>query len=82
MFDYRGYILKGFKDAIGKMADYQIIFNSNEFYKNGVLLEEDLAELQALIEEKNAQEEKTIGDDLKSNEEDAMNYENDRQYDF
>ena len=69
MWNYREYILKGFKDAIGKMADYQIIFNSNEFYKNGVLQEEDLAELQRLIEEKNTPVEETV-------EQSATNEEN------
>ena len=54
MFNYRNFLMTGFKDAIGKMADYQIILNANGFYEKGVLTEEDLAELQTLIEAKNA----------------------------
>lgn len=54
MFNYRSFLMTGFKDAIGKMADYQIILNANGFYEKGVLTEEDLAELQTLIEAKNA----------------------------
>ena len=50
MFDYRGFLMQGFRDAVGKMADYQIILNANGYYEKGVLLEEDLAELQGLIE--------------------------------
>ena len=36
------------------MADYQIILNANGYYEKGVLTEEDLAQLQTLIDEKNA----------------------------
>lgn len=55
MFDYRNFLMRGFKDAVGKMADYQVIFNANGYYeKKGVLTEEDLAELQEMIDAKNA----------------------------
>lgn len=54
MFDYRGFLMQGFKNAVGKMADYKVIFNANGYYEKGVLAEEDLAELQRLIDEKNA----------------------------
>lgn len=53
MFNFRNYVKKGFIDAIGNMADYQIILNSAGYAEKGVLLEEDLAEIKALIEEKN-----------------------------
>lgn len=53
MFNFRNYVKKGFIDAIGNMADYQIILNSAGYTEKGVLLEEDLAEIKALIEEKN-----------------------------
>lgn len=52
-FNLREYIKKGFIDAIGKMSDYQIILNSTGYFEKGVLLEEDLAEINRLIEEKN-----------------------------
>ena len=62
MFNYRNFLMTGFKDAIGKMADYQIVLNANGYYEKGVLTEEDLAELQTLIEAKNAPVEvETIG---------------------
>lgn len=35
------------------MADYQVILNATGWYEKGVLLEEDLAEIQAKIDEKN-----------------------------
>ena len=54
MFDYREFLMQGFKSAVGKMADYKVIFNANGYYEKGVLTEEDLAELQGLIDEKNA----------------------------
>ena len=54
MFNYRDFLMQGFKNAVGKMADYKIIFNANGFYEKGVLTEDDLSELQALLEAKNA----------------------------
>ncbi len=53
MFNYRNFLMTGFKDAVGKMADYQVILNANGFYEKGVLTESDLAELQTLIDVKN-----------------------------
>ena len=53
MFSLREFIMTGFKDAIGKMADYQIILNATGYYEKNVLTTDDLAELQQLIESKN-----------------------------
>ena len=51
MFNLREYIKKGFIDAVGNMADYQIRLNSAGYAEKGVLLEEDLAEINIAIEE-------------------------------
>lgn len=51
MFSLREFIKKGFLDAVGKMADYQIRLNATGYFEKGVLLEEDLAEINAKIEE-------------------------------
>ena len=59
MFNYREFLMQGFKNAVGKMADYQIIFNANGFYEKGVLTENDLSELQELINAKNISPEET-----------------------
>lgn len=53
MFSLRGFIMKGLLNAVGKLADYQVILNATGWYEKGVLLEEDLAELQAKIDKKN-----------------------------
>lgn len=53
MFNYREFLMTGFRGAVGKMADYQVILNANGYYEKGVLTEDDLAELQELINEKN-----------------------------
>lgn len=53
MFILRDFLMKGFRDAVGKMADYQIIMNATGYYEKNVLMTEDLAELQSLIDEKN-----------------------------
>ena len=54
MFSLRDFIKSGFIKAIGKMADYQIILNAAGWYDKGVLTEEDLAEIQAAIDEYNS----------------------------
>ena len=52
MFSLREFLKKGLLAAIGKMADYQIILNAVGWLEKGVLGEDDLAEIQAAIEEK------------------------------
>lgn len=51
MFSLKDFIKKGLLDAVGKMADYQIILNSVGWMEKGVLDEADLAEISAKIEE-------------------------------
>lgn len=53
MFNYRDFLMQGYRDAVGRMADYQIILNANGYYEKGVLTEDDLSELQNLIDAKN-----------------------------
>ena len=50
MFSLREFIKKGLLDAVGKMADYQVILNAAGWLEKGVLTEEDLGELQVVIE--------------------------------
>lgn len=50
MFNLRDFIKKGLLDAVGKMADYQVILNATGWYEKGVLLEEDLAEINDKID--------------------------------
>lgn len=56
MFNFREFLMRGYRDAVGKLADYQIILNATGWYKENVLLQEDLEELQRLIDEKNTPE--------------------------
>lgn len=49
-FNLRDFIKKGLLNAVGKMADYQIILNSVGWMEKGVLTEDDLAEINAAIE--------------------------------
>ena len=53
MFNLREFLMTGFRDAVGKMADYQVIMNATGYYEKNVLTTEDLAEIQTLIDEKN-----------------------------
>ena len=50
MFNLRDFIKRGLLDAVGKMADYQVILNATGWYEKNVLVEEDLAEIGAKIE--------------------------------
>jgi hypothetical protein len=50
MFSLRAFLKKGFLDAVGKMADYQIILNASGWLEKGVLIEDDLAEINTAME--------------------------------
>lgn len=55
MFNLKEFIKKGLLDAVGKMADYQVILNSVGWMEKGVLDEADLAEISAKIAEQEAE---------------------------
>ncbi len=57
MFNLREFIKSGFIKAVGKMADYQIILNAAGWLEKGVLAEDDLAEIQAVIDKQYSVEE-------------------------
>ena len=50
MFNLRDFIKRGLLDAVGKMADYQVILNAAGWHEKGVLTVDDLAEIQTAIE--------------------------------
>ena len=50
MFSLKDFIKKGLLDAVGKMADYQVILNAVGWMEKGVLTEDDLAEVNAKID--------------------------------
>ena len=50
MFSLKEFLKKGFLNAVGKMADYQIILNAAGWHEKGVLSETDLAEINSAIE--------------------------------
>ena len=52
-FNLRDFIKKGLLDAVGAMADYQVILNAAGWHDKGVLTEEDLAEIQTAVDAKN-----------------------------
>lgn len=54
MFSLKEFVKKGLLNAIGKMADYQVILNAMGWFDKGVLTEDDLAEINTKIDEKNA----------------------------
>lgn len=50
MFSLKEFVKKGLLDAVGKMADYQVILNAVGWMEKGVLDEADLAEISAKID--------------------------------
>ena len=50
MFSLKEFVKKGLLDAVGKMADYQVILNAAGWLEKGVLDEADLAEINEKIE--------------------------------
>lgn len=64
MFELRGFLKKGLLDAVGRKPTYWIVLNAAGWLEKGVLLEEDLKEindaLEALETEENADENKIL----------------------
>lgn len=60
MFNLRNFIKNGLLKAVGEMADYQIILNSAGWLEKGVLVEEDLLEIQVAIDSQYKKEEEQI----------------------
>ena len=77
MFNLGAFIKGGLIAAVGKMADYQIILNAAGWFEKGVLTETDLAEIQTVIDEKNARlEAERIAAEEENNTEDIAEVEN------
>ena len=54
-FNLREFLKKGFLGAIGNKPDYKIRLDASEWFKLGILTENDLAEIEAAIEGANAE---------------------------
>ena len=50
MFVLKDFIKKGLIKAVGSMPDYQVILNAVGWLEKGVLLEDDLAEINEVID--------------------------------
>lgn len=66
MFSLKKFLKNGLIDAVGKMADYQIILNAAGWYDKGVLDDEDLVDIQAEIDKMNFSEE-NVEEDAEEN---------------
>ena len=53
-FSLHDFLMNGFRSAIGRQPDWKVYMNSVGWFEKSVLTEEDLAEIQALIDAKNA----------------------------
>ncbi|MBQ9492948.1 MAG: hypothetical protein IJR54_04345 [Oscillibacter sp.] len=68
-FSMRNFIKNGFLNAIGKMGDYWIILNAAGWFDKGVLLEEDLVEIQNAINARVTPSESSENEENPENEE-------------
>jgi hypothetical protein len=50
MFSLKSFITKGLLDAVGKLADYQVILNAVGWMEKGVLDETDLSDINEKID--------------------------------
>lgn len=50
MFSLKEFVKKGLLNAVGKMADYQVILNAAGWLEKGVLDEADLEEISMKID--------------------------------
>ena len=63
MFSLKEFVKKGLLNAVGKMADYQVILNAAGWLEKGVLDEADLAEINAKIDAQYIVEETEIAEE-------------------
>ena len=54
MFNFGSFVKRGLLDAVGKMADYQVILNAAGWHEKGVLDADDLMEIQIAVEKQYA----------------------------
>lgn len=53
----REFIKRGLLLAVGNKADYEVMWKASEWFRLGILLEDDLAEIQTAIDDKNVETE-------------------------
>lgn len=69
MFNLREFVKKGLLKAIGIQSDYWVMLTSANWFSKGVLLEEDMIEIQSAIDEKNKPQEEIVEDIEETTEE-------------
>lgn len=62
MFNLREFVKKGLLKAIGIQSDYWVMLTSANWFSKGVLIEEDMIEIQNAIDEKNNPQEEIVED--------------------
>lgn len=65
-FNLREFVKRGLVDAVGNMADYQVILNAAGWHDKGVLTEDDLAEINALVKGDDVEAGNTEADDIEA----------------
>ena len=60
MFSLKDFLKKGLMNAVGKMADYQVILNAAGWYDKGVLDDADLVDIQTAIDNQYIEKESDV----------------------
>lgn len=60
MFSLREFVKKGLIAAIGVQADYWVMLTTANWFQKGILLNEDMLEIQELIDKKNTPVEEPV----------------------
>lgn len=74
-FDLRSFVKKGLIAAIGVQADYWVMLTAANWFQKGILLNEDMLEIQAKIDEKNTPVEPVIEEPIEEVVEDTIEEE-------
>lgn len=59
-FSLKNFVMDGLRGAIGRMPDYKLRLSAVGWHEKGVLSESDLADIEALINAKNAPREMPV----------------------
>ena len=68
MFSLHDFVMKGLLNAVGKLAEYQIIMNALGWMEKGVLTEADLAIINEAIDKLHPIEEVPTEEEVVENE--------------
>lgn len=61
-FDFHNFVKRGLLDAVNKQSNYWVMLNAAAYYEKGILTDDDMAEIQALIDSQQTFEQAELED--------------------